>query len=231
MHEPRRLIAARLIAGLAACLGGGSMPGCGSPPPHEEKGDLSVQVTLPATVVFDSLTYQVSGNGIQPIVRNVTIVGSPTTGFAYFSGLPAHPGYDVEVNGTSHDGLTICAASGKANILPEQTTSLSLTLGCATKGGDALVTGVFACHLISSVVVAPEQTSVGGGVTVAAQPIDLDAGALTYSWTATSGTFANPSASNTTFVCGTAGSIAVTVTATSGQCSDRIAMAVQCVAN
>jgi len=133
------------------------MPGCGSPPPHEEKGDLSVQVTLPATVVFDSLTYQVSGNGIQPIVRNVTIVGSPTTGFAYFSGLPAHPGYDVEVNGTSHDGLTICAA--------------------------------------------------------------------------TSGTFANPSASNTTFVCGTAGSIAVTVTATSGQCSDRIAMAVQCVAN
>lgn len=200
---------------------------CG-PGVRPETGDLSVEVLLPSKLSLPALTFRLSGEGIAPILKTMPIVGSPATTSALFTMLPAGREYSVTVTALSTDGTTTCVASGKAVVPANHTTILTVPLQCTTPNGSAVITVGFECRLISSLVIAPVVAAVGANVAVTVE-VNPDGGGTTFSWTATSGTFRDPTAAKTTFVCSTPGTASITLTATSGVCSDHLTLSISCV--
>jgi hypothetical protein len=218
-----RLLLLVAIAGFA----GGFAAGCSSP--HEDNpGDLAVEVFLPDGVALDAVTYRLTGNRIAPIVEVVPVRGMPTTTFVLFSGIPAGRGYQVAVTAISSDGLTNCAAVASADVRANHTTSLAMPLVCTTRTGMVIVVATFHCSLISSLVAAPMTTSVGGEIDLRAVA-EGDGGSVSFAWSAGSGRFSDPTAGATVFTCTSPGTAPITVTVTSGQCSDHVTVSVSCV--
>lgn len=214
---------------LVAC-GGAAFVGC-SPPRPEAIGNLEVQVFLPPTTVVQSLTYKVSGNGIQPITEVVLISGSPTSTSALFVGLPAGTGYAIEISATCADATIGCAAAAAAAVYAEKTTNLLVPLQChGPPSGNALVTAsIVTCPQVSYLAAAPVTTSVGGQVDLAAQALVPDGSTPTFAWTSSAGSFSAPSASISTFTCTAAGDATITFTVSNGSCADQVTVTVTCV--
>lgn len=86
------------------------------------------------------------------------------------------------------------------------------------------------CPDLVSVAVSPSQTDVGGSVAVGATVTGaVDAGTVTFSWSAPSGSFADRSSPVTTFTCTAPGIVTVTVKATQEGCSEMMTASVDCV--
>jgi hypothetical protein len=63
------------------------------------------------------------------------------------------------------------------------------------------------CPALASWTISPEAAAANGGrIDVSATATDADNDTLTYQWSAAGGTFANVSATTTTYTCGAAGS-------------------------
>jgi hypothetical protein len=101
---------------------------------------------------------------------------------------------------------------------------------CPTQRGSASTTAVFgACPIITSFSADPAQVSVGKSTTLTATAIP-EAGTVTFSWTATSGKFANPAALDTTYTCLATGPVDLTLEVVNGPCQDIANIRVECVA-
>jgi hypothetical protein len=89
--------------------------------------------------------------------------------------------------------------------------------------------GVNFCPTVLGYSAAPLQIGAGGHIAVQASAFDSDSPTLTYLWTATSGSFADPSAGSTTFTCSPAGTPTITFTAWDGRCSATATFSVTCL--
>jgi hypothetical protein len=77
----------------------------------------------------------------------------------------------------------------------------------------------------------PDRAEVGRAVTVTATaPNGTEAGMSVLSWSALSGTFSDPSASTTSFVCTAPGPVTITLKATQERCSETLDASVTCLA-
>lgn len=86
------------------------------------------------------------------------------------------------------------------------------------------------CPVLTQVVVSPMKASVGDDIDVSAAATDDDGGALTYLWTGTGGSFADPAAQNTTYTCQVAGNQSITVTVSDAEaCTATWSTRVTCV--
>jgi hypothetical protein len=219
-----KLLLCTLVAWVGAASGG-----CLSNQPA--KGDLAIEVYLPQAVAVRSLTYQIEGNGIQPITEVALIQGAPTSASALFSGLPAGNGYAVEISAVGAESAIGCSASATTEVLAATTTNLFVPLQCRSPpNGNAAVTAMFAsCSQISSFAVAPVVTSVGGTIGLTAQSSDVDGAATIYLWAASSGTISVPAAPETSFTCLTAGPSTISLTVSNGSCADHQSVTVTCV--
>jgi hypothetical protein len=91
---------------------------------------------------------------------------------------------------------------------------------------------VIHCPQLSSLLVRPERTEVGGSVAlIATTTDDLDAGTTAFSWSAPSGKFGDASSLLTTFTCTAPGGVTVTMTARRGACSQTVSALVDCIAS
>lgn len=226
----RRLWSSALLCALAACVGVAS-EGC-SPPRPEATGDLEVQVFLPDKTVVASLTYRVSGNGIQPITEVVLISGSPTSTSALFVGLPLGACYAIDISATCVDATIGCQASATATVFGDMTTNLLVPLQCrGPANGNAVVTAtITSCPHISYLAAAPVTTSVGGKIDLAAAAVEPDGLTPTFSWTASVGSFSAPAAAASSFTCAAAGDATITLTVSNGSCDDLETLTVTCIA-
>jgi hypothetical protein len=90
------------------------------------------------------------------------------------------------------------------------------------------------CAEIQKVVVKPLQTSNGYGLSVEAEASDTEGDPVEYSWTATGGSFDDPDAMKTVFVCGEPGLEVVTIEVSDDDfkhCIDDWNVNVNCVGN
>ncbi len=118
--------------------------------------------------------------------------------------------YVATVQGESVDGQMLCAGSALVKVMNGVTSRVQVALKC---GGHVLVGIGVSCRdtPLVTFLVSPLAASVGAyviGQAVSARP---DAGSLTLTWSAPSGTFADPSASQTTFTCTKAGPVKLTL--------------------
>jgi hypothetical protein len=92
------------------------------------------------------------------------------------------------------------------------------------------------CPQIDGLSASPAEVVVGSSIALTASGHDTDAGpsALSYAWTATSGTFANAAAATTSFTCTAAGPATLTLALSDGDpaasCADHLSVTVTCTA-
>ncbi len=222
----RLSICAALV--LAACSGQ-TNPG-GSP---DTVGTAEVALQLAPGLTFNSASYALTGPA--SFARSATVDLSHSTAVTFtVGGLPAGGGYSITVTGTLSDGTTTCMGSSAAfAIMARATTAVSIHLTCREqpRTGSARINGtVNICPVIDALSASPAEIEVGNAIALGSSAHDTDGvpAALTYAWTASSGTVATPAAANTSFVCTVPGTVTVTLTVSDGDCGEAQTQTVVC---
>jgi phospholipase C len=179
-----------------------------------------VALQLGPGVVVDSVSYTITGpggfstSGMLDLSHAATLTG-------VISHLPAGNGFTITLTGTAADQATKCTAMATFNVMAGKTTIVSVNLVCdqAPGTGSIAVTGGFnVCPVIDGINANPGEVYVGSKIALAAFAHDGDhaPGALTYHWSAPSGTFSDVSAAAPSFTCGQAGPVTITAQVSDG---------------
>ncbi|MES1207010.1 MAG: hypothetical protein ABUS79_13820, partial [Pseudomonadota bacterium] len=206
-----------LIAGAlaASCSRGGG------PVASSDVGTVKLALVTPGGFTINSVNYQLLTSTSAVLSSGTINVSNPGATVSFDLVVPPGSGYTVHLSAVSTSGRTFSGTSLPFNVVSGQTTLVSVTLtDAATPGvtpGTVIVNGTIVpgdtAPTITSVVVAPAQTAVGGPISVSVTASDPDIGdTLTYAWTATAGSFANPTAQSTTYTSNVAGTQTLTIT-------------------
>jgi hypothetical protein len=229
---------------LAAACTGAIVNGCGSNTPDSSNGttsegatgtvDLALQLANGATL--NSATFTIIGPNSYSKTGSIDLT-SATKLSAAIGGIPVGTGYTITINGTTTDSSTTCGGSATFNVTARTTTPVNVALTCkeAPRTGSVLVNGSLnICSVIDGISASPAEVIVGKAVALSAAAHDSDAGpsALTYAWSATSGSFSSASAANPTFTCLKPGAVTVTLKVSDGDpaasCADTQTAVVTC---
>jgi hypothetical protein len=87
------------------------------------------------------------------------------------------------------------------------------------------------CPVFTKVLATPLQANVGDSISVSAEASSYDGGALDYQWTASAGSFADPTLATTTYLCEQAGeqTLTIAVANANGSCGDESTLTVTCL--
>ena len=196
--------------------------------PDDTSGRVSLALTLSPTVTITTVTYNISGNAITPIMGSID-VSAVTRATALVTGIPASSTpYVVALAADSTDGKTHCAGSSNVTVSAGATANANVVLLCrgpnaSTTGGVGINGTVDNCPVITgysaSTLLAPIGGTISIGVT-ATDPDKLDT--LTYSWvfspagTPGAGMIDFPSSSMATFTCLAAGTVPMNMIVSDG---------------
>jgi hypothetical protein len=210
---------------LAGCAVGGD--GIEGP-----QGSVDIALEIAPGVNVDEVEYEITREGMEPITGTLPVGDDPNAPISgTISGIPAGDGYVIILRATAN-GVD-CEGSATFEILPGQTTSVSIVLQCRglDPRGNVDVDGSFNfCPVITSASATPSQAAVGESINVTASAIDPDDDPLTYGWSATEGTFADASAPSTTYTCTVGGEQVVTIAVDDGRgCIEEMSMNVTCI--
>jgi hypothetical protein len=236
---PRTIRALPILAilSLTAFVAGGCGEHAPSNASNDEPGSGSVDLALvQGGVTLTSVSYTIVGpNGFS---KSGTInVASSSTVSAIIGGLPAGNGYSITLAATGTDGTTICGGSATFSVTAQTIAMVTVNLECheSPRTGSVGVTGKLnICPVVDGVSANPADVAVGFPVALAIAAHDSDSGPLplAYSWTATSGSFSNPTSATPTFVCSQPGPVTLTATASDGDpapgCASTMSFVVTC---
>jgi hypothetical protein len=222
-------LAAAFALQQVGCSSGGGPGGEGSPAPgagtQAEVGQVGFKVTLPGGQTLNSINYTITGPNGFTQSSSVPVQNSTTISFVV-GGIPAGNNYSVTISGTSTDGTVTCSGSATFSVVAHTTTSVTDTLQCnsavAEAGAVSVTASTYACASIyqGSISASPTETVLGGTVALSAAASAANASALTYTWTAPSGTFSAANSAATNFTCATPGQVTLTVTVGDGAVPD-----------
>jgi len=224
------------VTSLAGCGSQSDGPSSSSPATEESVGSVGLQLQMASGATIKSASYTITGpNGFS---KTGTIDVSVATKLsATIGGLPAGAGYSITLSATSSEGGTSCAGSGSFSVVAHQTATVTVAVTCreAARTGSVLVNGKLnICPTIDGLNANPAEVQVGGTIALSALAHDSDAApsALSYGWTASSGTLSSATAQSPTFTCTAAGPATLTVTVGDGDplatCADTLTAQVNC---
>jgi len=230
-----RTLALSLLVGAAlltaGCSGNSSAVPCSSLLRVELEVTTEVEGLDP---VINEVLWVITGNGMVPMMGTIDTSDPNATASVEVFGL--EPGqYRIELEAGSDDGASSCRGSAMFDVTAGVATEVAVLLGCSGEErlGAVRVNGDFnICPELTKAVVAPLQTSVGNVIDVRSQAVDAEGDAIEYSWTADSGTFANPSAAATFYTCEETGDHQLTISITekgSDACVDDWTVDIRCV--
>ena len=177
---------------------------------------VTIHLELADGTEIDEVSYVVSHSGEELFVGTINTSSPGSTASIEIYGLLEKTGYKIEMTATSTDSETTCSGSAFFNIFVGQVTEVKVMLNCKLGNdlGSVRVTGeINYCADLVKVVVSPLTTSVGNQIDVSAIAADLDGDDFEYLWTADGGgSFADPSAAETTYTCEEVGDHEITVT-------------------
>ena len=236
------VVSAAMVLGLAFVAAGCSSAAPGSTGPaaqgSEQAGDVSLELQLGSGATINTASYTVVGpNGFS---KTGTIdLSQSTTISANIAGLPAGTGYTVTLSASTVDSGLSCSGSASFDVVAHQTTPVTVAVTCkeAGKTGSVLVNGALnICPVADGINASPSSLNIGGSVVVSGLAHDSDAApaALSYQWTASSGTLSSATDANPTFTCTTAGTATLTLSVSDGDtaagCSDSATTTITCSA-
>jgi hypothetical protein len=202
-----------------------SQNGAPGPAASDSPGIVGVSLTLPGGQALNTIHWTITGpNGGATVVQqgSVDLHASLTLSFTV-SGIPAGSNYNLAMSGTSTDGTVTCASNTAFTILAGMTTNVTALLQCSvgSEAGSVNVNGqTYDCATASGVSVLPAETLVGGSVVLDGAATGSNPRALTYAWSAPSGSFSAPSSATTNFTCAVPGPVLVTLQVSDGALPD-----------
>jgi len=211
--------------GLALFLAGAvaAVAGCGEHTPSAadsaQLGSVAIAL-LEGGVTLTSVSYTITGpNGFSKLgTINVAASSKLST---LIGGLPAGNGFTIALGAIGTDGTTTCGGSATFNVTAGAVVAVTVALDChqAAKTGSVAVNGVLnICPVADGLSANPADISVGFPIALGAAAHDPDSSPspLSYSWTAPSGFFSDPTSSTPTFVCNLPGPVTLTVMISDG---------------
>ncbi len=213
--------------------------GCGEYSPTTTRSATSGSVDLALVegdVTLTSVSYSISGPNAFSTSGTID-VSSSTTVSATIGNLPAGNGYTITLSATGTDGTTTCGGSATFNVTAHAVIPVTVALACheAQRTGSVSVNGtVNVCPVGDGISTNPADIAIGFPLALSVAAHDSDSGPspLTYSWTAPSGSFSDPTSANPTFVCNAPGPVTLTATVSDGDstpgCADTLSTVVTC---
>jgi hypothetical protein len=217
-----------ILIGLAVAAASSSGCSSASPPntsAGERVGSVGMSLQVAPGITINTVTWTVTNTATQ-----FSETGTVSTQFSnsvsfQVGGLPTGSGYSIALTGTSTDGTTTCTGSATFNVTPGATTAVHVTLLCSGPTADAGNIAVTAttqiCANISALSASPTEAAVGTPVALSAIA-SAGAAPVSYLWTATAGTFSDPTNAAPTFTCPNTPAmvtIAVSVSPSAGGCT------------
>jgi|HubBroStandDraft_6_1064221.scaffolds.fasta_scaffold292313_2 hypothetical protein len=175
-----------------------------------------MQLILPSGQEIEVVSWALTGpNGLATVVQSGN-VDSQSLGVSFLvGGIPAASGYSITLSGTATDGSVTCTGAAQFNVAARTTTDVSVELACSVATGGSRVTLVngtaFDCAGTSGIAASPTETTVGHSVSLHGLATGPAPAALTYQWSAPTGTFDQPTAATSNFECASAGPVTVTL--------------------
>lgn len=220
---------------LTVLVGLQALVGCGDNKPAanastDDVGSVQAALTLAPGITVNAFAYAITGPHSYAGSINVTNASTVST---VIGGIAVGPGYSIALTGTSVDGLTTCAGtSAPFTIVAGATANAAVLIDChqPPKTGSALITGTI--NVCPSIDAVSSNPPAGNVIALFSTAHDLDAApqALSYSWTAASGTLNGATAQNPTFTCAAPGTASLTLTVSDGDagCNATFAVLVAC---
>lgn len=222
------------LAGLSCSSGGVA----GAEPTSEQGGKLALELQVAPGSVLDTVSYAIIGPNGFTKTGSLNVSQSSTIS-ATIGGLPVGTGFRIALSGATTNGAFSCGGSATFDVLARTSTKVNVPLTCKEKAttGSVLVNGALnICPVLDSVSAAPNALDIGGSVVLASVAHDTDVApaALSYQWTASSGTLGNADSANPTFTCTTAGTATLTLRLSDGDtnpdCTDLVTTEISCSA-
>jgi hypothetical protein len=176
---------------------------------------VSIELEIADGIEIDEVNYAVSLRDEELHSGTINTGSSGSTASIEIYGLAEDQGYVFSMSATSTDGETNCSGSAIFNVFVGQVTPVAVVLRCKppTEFGSVRVNGkINYCADIRWADVSPLQTSIGNQIDVNVVARDEEGDTIEYLWTATSGSFANPSVPRTTYTCEELGVHTITIT-------------------
>ena len=210
--------------------------GCSTDTPQgDASGSLSLDLVLADGVVINTVSWEISGNDMEPMSGMIDTSAPGSTASVEVYGLPRGENYLVELEATSEDGEVTCMGSAEFDVEIGVATDVMVMLNCKLplQFGDVRVNGKLnICAQLQKLVVSPLQTSIGNQIDLSATGEDEDGDSIAYLWTGTGGAIADPNAASTTYTCGELGQQMITITISDDDfehCIDDWTVPVTCV--
>lgn len=240
LHSILKTSALVIGGGLAAafalpqvgCSSGGpageSSVGSGAPGADSQggTGQVGVALTLPGNEAVNSVDYTITGPNGYTLGNSVPVQNSTTISFV-IGGIPAGNNYSITISGQSTDGMVTCSGSATFSVVARTITTVSDALQCNATvpeaGAVSVNASTYACASTfqGAISASPSQTVLGGSVALQASGAAApNPSALTYTWSAASGTFSAPNSPTTNFTCTTPGQVTITATVGDGTVPD-----------
>jgi hypothetical protein len=197
----------------------GKSPGSGG-----EQGEVHIALTLPGGQTISSVSYKVMSSS-NAVIDMGTIDTSGATSIGFISSLPTGTGDTLQMTAMTSAGVACMGTSSAFNVTSGGSTPVNVNLQCGALAADGgtlgsvVVSGSVVagdnCPSLSAWFITPQQTMGTAPVDVSVTGTDPDMGeAVTYAWTATSGSFSSTTSAMTTYTCGATGmqtlSVAIT---------------------
>jgi hypothetical protein len=224
----------RAIVSAFAIGAAGALAACGGAHhPSQPVGSLAMAAKIPDGVVVSDVTYTITGGH-----ESTPITGRFPKGYGppaplplvVLNDIPIGDGYRVDVE-AQVAGAPACLGSERFDIHAGATTAIVVVLACSGTVKINIQAALSYCPRLATYSAAPLVTSAGGTIDLHATAAGYDAGTappIWFQWSATSGSFSDPKAANTTYTCA-AGQQMLSVAVSNGSCSDSVAIPVACV--
>jgi len=186
-------------------------------------------------VVINEVLWEIDGPTLDEPKTGAIDTSDPnaTASVEVYGLLPGN--YTVDLEATSEDGETTCRGSTTFDVTVGVITEVGVLLRCSPgeRFGAVRADGWFnICTELTWAVVAPLETSVGNAIIVSSMAEDEEGDDIESSWTASNGSFSDPSAAATFYTCEQTGSHSITITVSDDgfeYCSDSWSVPVDCV--
>jgi cysteine-rich repeat protein len=194
----------------------------------ENAGTVKLGLTLPDATTLSSVAYKVFASDGTTVLASGTINTSdkgatPSVDVSVIASLQD----TVNLHGTTSANVVCDGTSLKFDVAKGGTTMIGVNLVCGgsqntTGSGSLIVNGTVIlgnnCPVLQTWMASPLTTSTAGQIDVSASATDIDTTMgtplqhLSYAWTATAGTFVDPTMATTKYNCSVAGAQTLTVT-------------------
>ncbi len=196
-------------------------------------GDVALGLMLADGSSVSTVQYVVTRAGAQVRSGDMT-VGADGRANVTISGLDSGTGYHVKLS-AARGAAPDCIGEADFTVVEGQTTNVNVILQCSDASGaegNVTLNGTFnVCPKPGSITASPVTVAVGASSALTFSASDRDGDALSYTWTATDGSFSTPNAANTSYTCASAGAKTLTMTVTDGPsrgCTKTAAIMITC---